>query len=78
VSLFLTEKECIMDKEAIKSFISWLEEANDEELQIKREEIMLAFQKVSSKEGRADINLAKRLYDEEILARLALTSKKCG
>jgi|UniRef100_E6QW84 hypothetical protein len=67
-----------MDKEAIKNFIYWLENANDEELRIRREEIMLAYQKVSSKEGRADINLAKRLYDEEILARLALTSKKHG
>jgi type I restriction-modification system DNA methylase subunit len=67
-----------MDKESIKNFINWLEYANDEELRVKREEIMLAFQKVSSKEGRADINLAMRLYDEEIISRLALTSKKHG
>ena len=67
-----------MDKEAIKNFINWLEYANDEELRVKREEKMLAFQKVSSKEGRADINLAMRLYDEEIISRLALTSKKHG
>jgi hypothetical protein len=65
-----------MDKETIKSFILWLESASEKELDDKRQEIRETYPRVSSKEGRADINLALRLLDEEILARLSL--KKLG
>lgn len=65
-----------MDKETIKNFILWLENASNEELDAKRQEIQAAYRRVSSREGKADLNLAMRLLDEEILARLSL--KKHG
>lgn len=61
-----------MNKETIKRFISWLENASDEELDAKRQEIQNTYRRLSSREGKADLNLAMRLLDEEILARLSL------
>ncbi len=61
-----------MDKEAIKGFLRWLEEASDAELDARREDIQQAWRRVSSREGKADINLALRLLDEEVLSRLSL------
>lgn len=61
-----------MDKETIKSFLNWLESASEDELDAKREEIQNTARRVSSREGKSDLNLALRLLDEEILARLAL------
>lgn len=61
-----------MDKEAIKNFLRWLEEASDAELDAKQQEIQQAGRRVSSREGKADLNLALRLLDEEILSRLSL------
>ena len=60
-----------MDKETIKAFIHWLESASEAELDSKRQEILAAYRRVSSREGKADLNLAARLLDEEILARLS-------
>lgn len=60
-----------MNKETIKAFIRWLEVASDEELDVKRQEILAAYGRVSSREGKADLNLAARLLDEEVLARLS-------
>lgn len=65
-----------MDKETIKLFMRWLEDANAQELDAKRQEIQSTYKRVSSREGRSSLNLALRLLDEEILSRLAL--KKLG
>lgn len=61
-----------MDKQTIKSFIRWLEEATEDELDTRRGEIKAAFTKVASPEGKADVRLALRLVDEEVIARLEL------
>jgi hypothetical protein len=65
-----------VDKEAIKGFLRWLEEATQMELQNKQREILDAYERVHGREGKSDLNLALRLLDEEIVARLAL--KKPG
>lgn len=61
-----------MEKETIKSFIRWLERATDEEIGKRIEEIRGAQKRVSSREARGDLNLALRLIDEELLARMDL------
>jgi len=61
-----------MDKAAIKMLFRWLESATDDEIQEKLNVISEAEQKVRSKEGIADLKLARRLIDEEILSRLDL------
>ncbi len=65
-----------MDKEAIKSFICWLENASDDEIKAQREYILSRKALISTREGKADVKLALRLIDEELLARLEL--KKHG
>ncbi|WP_018873964.1 MULTISPECIES: hypothetical protein [unclassified Thioalkalivibrio] len=62
-----------MDKETIKAFIAWLEAATEQEILERRQQALNA--QVSTREGRADINLALRLIDEELLARLDLKSQ---
>jgi hypothetical protein len=62
--------ESIMDKETIKAFIAWLESATEEEILQRREEARNA--QVSTSEGKADVRLALRLIDEELIARLDL------
>lgn len=62
-----------MDKETIKAFIAWLEAATEQEILDRRQQALNA--QVSTREGRADINLALRLIDEELLARLDLKSQ---
>jgi len=59
-----------MNKETIKAFIAWLETASDEEISARR--ILIVNQVVNTPEGKADIKLALRLLDEEMLARLEL------
>ena len=59
-----------MDKTAIKLLLLWLESATDDEIQDKLDEIKEAEQRVRTREGRSDLNLAKRLIDEEIISRL--------
>jgi len=68
--------ETNLDKEIIKNFLRWLESASDQEIDKKQQEILNTYQRISSREGKADLNLAARLLDEEILARLSL--KKHG
>ena len=59
-----------MDKEAIKNFISWLEEASDEEIERHQSFVEAQAGRVSSREGLADVRLALRLIDEEVLSRM--------
>lgn len=59
-----------MDRETIKAFIAWLEAATEEEIRARREQALNA--PVSTREGKADVKLALRLIDEELLARLDL------
>lgn len=54
----------------IKAFLHWLEEANEAMLNQRRDGIQAAIKRVSPPEGRADVRLALRLLDEEVLARL--------
>lgn len=61
-----------MNKETIKAFIRWLEEASDEEIEKQREYILTRRPFISTREGKADVELALRLIDEEVLARLPL------
>lgn len=56
-----------MDKEAIKNFIHWLDQASDEELEGHRQHILAKMKLASTSEGRADFGLALRLLDEEVL-----------
>ena len=56
-----------MDKELIKNFIHWLDEAGDEELERHRQYILAKMKLVSMSEGQADSRLALRLIDEEVL-----------
>lgn len=63
-----------MNKETLKTFLRWLENASDRELDIKRQEIQNYFSQVS-KDGAADLKLALRLLDEEILARLVIKQR---
>ena len=59
-----------MNKETIKAFITWLETASDAEISARR--TLIVNQSVNTPEGKADIKLALRLLDEEMLARLEL------
>ena len=59
-----------MNKETIKSFIAWLESAGNEEIEKQRQYILAQMKMVSTSEGKADVRLALRLIDEEVLARL--------
>lgn len=59
-----------MDKETIKAFIAWLETAAEEEILQRREQALKV--QVSTREGKADVRLALRLIDEELIARLDL------
>jgi hypothetical protein len=61
-----------MDRSTIKGFIRWTEEATDEELAAKRERLKEAKAQITSPEGKADLRLAFRLLDEEVMARLEL------
>ncbi|HMZ77042.1 MAG TPA: hypothetical protein PKX01_12740 [Rhodocyclaceae bacterium] len=56
-----------MDKETIKNFIHWLDQAGDEELERNRQYILAKMKLVSTSEGRAVFKLALRLLDEEVL-----------
>lgn len=66
-----------MDKAAIKGFIMWLESASDEAIKERKATVMDHLGSIHTQEGRADIKLALRLIDEEVLSRLELgrTSK---
>lgn len=64
-----------MDKDVVKGFFNWLESATDSELDVQREKIDAAYRRISTREGKADLNLARRLLDEEILARLSLKTR---
>lgn len=60
-----------MNKETIKNFIEWLEHSRDEEIESHRQHI-LEKKKSVSRDGMADVRLALRLIDEEVLARIEL------
>lgn len=61
-----------MDISTIKAFIAWLETASEGQIDDRKKAIDLAFKKVTSREGRADLRLSLRLIDEEVIARLDL------
>lgn len=67
-----------MNKETIKAFIAWLEEASLEEIRTHQAFIAENLKDVRTPEGRADAKLALRLIDEEILARMALNRSRRG
>ena len=60
-----------MNKETIKKFIEWLEHATEQEIEAHRQLILLKKKSVS-RDGMADVRLALRLIDEEVLARIEL------
>lgn len=65
-----------MNKETIRRFISWLDQATDEEIQARKRVVIQALEKISSREGKSDIRLVLRLIDEEVIARLEVGSQK--
>lgn len=60
-----------MDKQAILNFMRWLDTASDEAIEEHRLYIISKSKNVG-RDGRADVNLALRLLDEEVIARLSL------
>ena len=63
-----------MNKETIKAFIAWLESASIEEINQRIKDIRsLEETGHLSHDGRADLRLARRLIDEELIARLDLS-----
>lgn len=65
-----------MNKETIKAFLAWLEAASEAEIDERQKEILATAKRVQTREGRSDFNLALRLIDEEILARMELQKLK--
>lgn len=61
-----------MNKSTVKKFIAWLEEASDDEIKTRQQELLSILSDVTTREGKADVRLALRLIDEEILARIEL------
>ncbi|MDP2762205.1 MAG: hypothetical protein Q8O64_17700 [Sideroxyarcus sp.] len=61
-----------MNKETIKAFILWLENSSDSEIEARRQ-LILSKVKSVSRDGMADVRLALRLIDEEVLARIELS-----
>lgn len=59
-----------MNKETIKGFIAWLENAQAEEIRAHQVFILASLEDIRTEEGKADARLALRLIDEEILARM--------
>ncbi len=65
-----------MNKETIRAFIQWLDKASDQEILAHQEYILAAMANIQTREGRADAKLALRLIDEELLARMNLSSSR--
>jgi len=61
-----------MDKATIKSFLGWLETASDEEIMERQSQALKSLDLIKSQEVRADVRLALRLIDEELIARFEL------
>ena len=59
-----------MNKEAIKGFIAWLEGAQADEIRAHQAFILASLEEIRTAEGKADVRLALRLIDEELLARM--------
>lgn len=72
----LEHEEIGMNKDTIRNFIRWLDEASQEEILAHQEYILGAMAKIQTREGRADAKLALRLIDEELLARMNLSSSR--
>lgn len=60
-----------MDKEVLKSFLRWLDQASLDEIEQRRKEFERQRSKISTREGLRDLNLGLRLMDEEIVNRLS-------
>jgi len=65
-----------VNKETIRNFIQWLDEASQEEILAQQEYILAATAKIQTRDGRAEAKLALRLIDEELLARMNLSSSR--
>jgi len=63
-----------MNRETIKAFIAWLENASYEEMKEHKRIVLESLSDISSAAGKSDVRLALRLIDEEILSRLELDS----
>ncbi len=59
-----------MDKEVIKRFVRWLDQASEEEIMEHRKLVLAARKLLSTPEAKAQVNFALRLMDQEVLARL--------
>lgn len=59
-----------MDKEIIRRFVRWLDQASEEEIMEHRKLVLAARKLLSTPEAKAQVNFALRLMDQEVLARL--------
>jgi|LNAP01.1.fsa_nt_gb hypothetical protein len=59
-----------MDKAGIKAFMIWLETASEDQLAQHKEFILARAGMITTREGKADLRLALRLLEEEVLARI--------
>ena len=67
-----------MDKDDWKSFFRFLDEANEEELQRKLENVLTTLTKVKSRDVRSDLLRMQRLLDQETVIRQGLSSRSAG
>jgi len=59
-----------MDKEVVKRFVRWLDQATEEEIMEHRKAVLAAKKLLSTPEAKAQVSFALRLMDREVLARL--------
>ncbi len=62
-----------MDKAGIKAFMAWLEKASEEEISQHQRFILARAGMIRTREGKADLRLALRLIEEEVMARIEST-----
>lgn len=58
-----------MNKNSIRKFVDWLESASVDEIREHQQFIAESMKDVRTRDGRADLRLALRLIDEELVAR---------
>ena len=58
-----------MNKSSIRKFVDWLENASIDEIREHQQFIAESAKDVRTRDGRADLRLALRLIDEELVER---------
>lgn len=63
-----------MDKDTVRAFVRWLDKASLAEINARQDLLERVAPEIRTPEGRADLALARRLMDEELLARCGLAA----